>query len=76
MNLKMKRPAAWDKANGAAVEADNFYRQDYPNCERFATDFEHVAVVARRVARLVARHGLTAERAALAAPLVFGEGRA
>lgn len=71
MTLKMEGPAAWDKANGAEIEADNFYGEEYRICESVATS---PLLAVRRVARLVARHGLTAQRAALVDPMIFGEG--
>lgn len=73
MMMEMEGPAASGKANGAKSKATNFLMQEYRAPALTTTTFEHVSVAALRVAHLAARHGLNLERAALVAPMIFGE---
>ena len=75
MTLKIESPAAGGTASGANTKAANFLPQAYRACERFATDFEAIHLAALRAVHLAARHGLTIERAAMVAPLIFGQER-
>jgi len=77
MQIKMERPAAGGTANGANIEAAGFTHQLYSVSDDAATaPFTPIGLVALRVLHLASRHGMTVERAAMVAPLIFGEGRA
>lgn len=76
MTLKMKTPDALAGATGADIETASFLNGQYPVRDRAATPFTHISTAALRVVHLASRHGLTVERAAMVAPLIFGEGRA
>lgn len=76
MTLKMETPDALAGATGANVKAAAVTGKQYPVYANAATPFTHVGTAALRVVHLASRHGLTVERAAMVAPLIFGEGRA
>lgn len=76
MNFKMETPDALAGATGANIETGGFYDEQYRSRADAATPFTHLGTAALRVVHLASRHGLTAERAAVVAPLIFGEGRA
>lgn len=76
MTLKMETPDALAGATGANIETGGFYGEQYRSPAITATPFTHLGTAALRVVHLASRHGLTTERAAMVAPLIFGEGRA
>lgn len=76
MTPKMESPGALAGATEANLKAACFTLAEYPEPNDAATPFTHISTVALRVVHLASRHGLTAERAAMVAPLIFGEGRA
>lgn len=76
MTPKMESPGALAGATEANMKAASFIRKQYPVCDDAATSFTQVGTAALRILHLASRHGLTVERAAMVAPLIFGEGRA
>lgn len=76
MTLKMETPDALAGATGANIETGGFCGPQYRSPAIAATPFTHIGVATLRVVHLASRHGLTVERAAMVAPLIFGEGRA
>lgn len=75
MQMKMETPARRADATGANVKAAAVTGKQYPVYANAATPFTHISTAALRVVHLASRHGLTVERAALIAPLIFGEAR-
>ena len=75
MTLKMESPAASGQANGAKSKAGGFTVAEYRTTADAATPFTHIGTAALRVVHLASRHGLTVERAAMLAGLVYGEAR-
>lgn len=75
MTLKMETPARLADATGANIETASFLKAVYADQDAAATPFKHVSTVALRIAHLANSHGLTAERAAMLAPLIFEGGR-
>lgn len=75
MTLKMETPDALAGATGANIETGGFCGEQYPSPAIAATPFTHIGTAALRVLHLASRHGMTAERAAMIAPLIFGEVR-
>lgn len=76
MKMKMETPARLADATGAKIEAASFLTASYADQDQAATPFTHISTAALRIVHLAARHGLTAERAAILAPQIFEGGRA
>lgn len=76
MTPKMETPDALAGATGADMKAASFTVADYRIESVSATTFTHISTAALRVVHLASRHGLTVERAAMLACLIYGEGRA
>lgn len=75
MQMKIETPARRADATGANIETASFLKAVYADRDATATPFKHVSTAALRIVHLASRHGLTAERAALLAPLIFDGGR-
>lgn len=72
MKARMETPARLADATGAKIETAGFVNGQYPVRDHAATPIETAAL---RILHLAGRHGLTLERAALLAPLIFEGGR-
>ena len=72
MKAKMETPARLADATGAGIETAGFVSAQYRVHGHAATPIEAAAL---RILHLAGRHGLTLERAALLAPLIFEGGR-
>lgn len=73
MMINRETPAHLADATGVKCETAGFYIGEYADQDSHATGFKHVSAATMQVLRLACRHGLTVERAALVAPLVFGQ---